>query len=175
MAEPILPPKAKLFMGIIFASEVHLYKIEKALNRKYGRVDYRSRPIRLDQTASSRDGNRSQYRIFIAFEKLIKREDIAAIKLYSNKLEKRFVENSRRRVNIDPGYLTLSNVYIASCKEYFHRVYLKKGVYLENEYRYVSRRFQPWDWTYPDYRTAEYLAFFHDLRQLYYRQIRNSD
>lgn len=171
MAEHIIPPKAKLFVGIIFSSEVHLYKTERALVRKYGEIDYRSHPILFDNTVHYRDGNRAQCKLFISFQKLIRREDIAAIKLMTNRLEKRFIENEKRRVNIDPGYLTLSNVFVASCKEYFHRIYLEKGVYLENEYRYVSRHFQPWDWTYPDFRKPEYLAFFHDLRRLYYRQL----
>jgi len=51
-------------------------------------------------------------------------------------------------------------------------VYVGKGVYVENEYRYVAKHYQPWEWTYPDYRKKEYLQFFETLRSIYYEQIK---
>jgi hypothetical protein len=112
-------------------------------------------------------------KVFYSFKKLIRREEIVAIKLYTNKLETRLSPKGLRSINIDPGYLTLSNVFLATCKEYFHRTYLSRGVFLENEYHYIAKKFQPWDWTYPDYRKPEYLYFFHEIRRIYYIQIRN--
>jgi hypothetical protein len=51
-------------------------------------------------------------------------------------------------------------------------VYLGKGVYLENEYKYVEKRFQSWEWTYPDYKKQEYLSFFYNIRRIYHNQLR---
>ena len=39
------------------------------------------------------------------------------------------VANAMRQINIDPGYITLNNVVVASTKELPHRVYLDKGMY----------------------------------------------
>ncbi|OHD65411.1 MAG: hypothetical protein A2176_15775 [Spirochaetes bacterium RBG_13_51_14] len=174
MSEPVIPPRAKLFIGIIFNSEEILRAVEKILYRKFGDIDYRTKNIPFTHTRYYREMGPAQFKILLSFRKLIWRDDIVEIKLYTNRIEKRFSENKIRKVNIDPGYLTLSNVYLATCKEFFHRMYLRKGVYLENEYRYVARRFQPWEWTYPDYLKQDYLFFFHEVRRMYHNQMSGS-
>lgn len=172
MSEPVIPAKAKLFVGILFSTEDVLYAVEKLLIRKFGDIDYRTKNIPFVHTKYYSDMGSAQYKALLSFRKLIRREDIVEIKLYANRLEKRFSENKTRKVNIDPGYLTLSNVYLATCKDFFHRTYLRKGVFLENEYRYVAKRYQPWEWTYPDYQKPEYLFFFHEVRRMYHNQLR---
>jgi hypothetical protein len=171
MSEPFIPSKAKLFIGVIFNSEEILHAVETVLLKKFGEIDFRTKNIPFLHTKYYSDMGPSQFKVLLSFKKLIKREQIVEIKLVTNKIEKRFSENKIRKANIDPGYLTLSNVYLATCKEFFHRVYLRKGVYLENEYRYVAKRYQPWEWTYPDYQKPDYLFFFHEVRRLYHNQI----
>lgn len=170
MSDPVIPPKAKLFIGIIFNTEGILADVEKILVNKFGEIDYRTKNIPFVHTKYYSDMGSARFKVLLSFRKLIRREDIVEIKLYTNKIEKRLSENKIRKANIDPGYLTLSNVYLATCKEFFHRAYLRRGVYLENEYRYVAKRYQPWEWTYPDYQKPEYLFFFHEVRRIYYNQ-----
>jgi len=67
-------------------------------------------------------------------------------------------------VNLDPGYVTPAKLVLASCKDYTHRAYLARGVYAEPTLAYTGGRWQAHPWTYPDYRTAEYHAFFDRLR-----------
>ena len=111
-------------------------------------------------------------KIILSFTKLINREDVVKIKLHTNKIESLISGKGPRIINIDPGYLTLSNVFLASCKEFYHRIYLGKGIYLENEYRYTSKQFHFWEWTYPDYKKQEYLDFFYAVRKRYHEQIK---
>lgn len=171
MAEPMIPRKAKLFTGIIYNSEEILQAAEKSLTKKFGEIDYRSLHIPFTHTRYYDNIGGPLYRVFFSFRKLIPREKIADIKLFTNKLEKKVSGKEKRRINIDPGYLTLSNVFLASCKDYFHRVYIGKGVYLENEYRYVGKEYRFWEWTYPDYKKYEYLDFFYSIRNIYRKQL----
>ncbi len=171
MAQPTIPPKAKLFIGLLTARDDVLFHAINILEKKYGIIDLQSDPIPFSHTDYYSSMGKNLYKVFVSFVKLINREDIAKIKLFTNKVEQKFLHNGIRTINIDPGYLTLSNVFLASCKDYFHRVYVGKGVYLENEYRYVAKHYQPWEWTYPDYRKKEYLQFFETLRIIYYEQI----
>lgn len=171
MAEPIIPKKAKLFIGIIFNSEEMLSGAEVILIKKYGEIDFRTLNIPFNHTGYYDEIGTGLYRVFFSFKKLIPRDEIAAVKLFTNKIEKKISGKDKRRINIDPGYLTLSNVFLASCKEYFHRAYVGKGIYLENEYRYVGKKFEFWDWTYPDYKKFEYLDFFYQIRKTYKIQI----
>ncbi len=103
---------------------------------------------------------RDLFRVLLSFRKLVRREDIVEIKLFTNRLEKKLSGKDRRIVNIDPGYLTLSNVFLASCKEYFHRAYLREGVYLENEYRFVARHYEPWTGRIPITGSRSISTFF---------------
>jgi hypothetical protein len=70
-----------------------------------------------------------------------------------------------RPANIDPGYLTLGNVVLASTKDAFHRVWLGRGIFAEVEMTWSAGRFEPLPWTYADYRTAGALAFFGEARE----------
>ncbi len=172
MAIPEIPPKAKLFTGMIANSNEIAEKAEIALIKRYGEIDFKTMKIPFNHTDYYNNIGINLFRIFMSFEKLIRREDIVDIKLYTNRLEEKVSGKDKRRINIDPGYLTLSNVYLASCKEYFHRTYLSKGIYLENEYKYMGKEYQPWEWTYPDYRKQDYLNFFYNIRGIYHRQLR---
>ncbi|HEY1407116.1 MAG TPA: DUF4416 family protein [Spirochaetota bacterium] len=171
MAEPIIPVKAKLFIGVISGDERLVHLAGEKFARRYGRVDLSTARIPFTHTDYYNKLGANLYRVFFSFEKMIRREDIVAIKLHTNALEIALSGKGERKINIDPGYLTLSNVFLASCKEYFHRTYLGKGIYLENEYKYIERSYRFWDWTYPDYKKKEYLDYFHNLRQIYYSQI----
>lgn len=171
MSDMTIPPKAKLFISVIYSSDDILTETEKRLVKKFGSVDFRTRSLPYVSGELFREKGAAQLRIFISFAKLIRREKIVSAKKYTESLEKRFMENGVQGAKIDPGYLTLSNVFIATGRDYFHRTYIGKGVYLENEYRYVAKRYQPWEWTPPDLHKPENIFFFHEVRILYQRQI----
>jgi len=173
MAKPEVPVKAKLFTGILYSDENACERAEIILKKKYGTVDIQTDHITFDHTTYYDSMGPDLKKRILSFTKLINREDIVKIKLHTNKIESRISGKGSRIINIDPGYLTLSNVFLASCKEFYHRIYLGKGIYLENEYRYAAKQFHFWEWTYPDYKKKEYLDFFYTMRKKYHEQIRH--
>ena len=70
-----------------------------------------------------------------------------------------------RPLNIDPGYLTLTKLVLASCKDRAHRIYLSQGIYAEECLYYLDRRWQSRPWTYPDYQREDFQAFFEAARE----------
>ncbi|MBI4231683.1 DUF4416 family protein, partial [Candidatus Peregrinibacteria bacterium] len=71
------------------------------------------------------------------------------------------------------GYLTLSGLVLASMKDFAHRIYIAKNVYAEVTLTWRhDKGFEPMAWTYPDYKSEGYLAFFIKVRDIYYKQIR---
>ena len=74
-----------------------------------------------------------------------------------------------RPVNLDPGALSLGKFLLATTKDQAHRIYLRAGIYAETTLRFQDHAFQPWPWTYADYRQPEVLAFLGTARD-YYRQ-----
>jgi hypothetical protein len=77
----------------------------------------------------------------------------------------------RRRVDVDPGYLTRTKLVLATTKDYAHRVYLGRGIYAEVTLSYRQGAFHPWPWTYPDYASPEYAPQLEAMRRLYLRQL----
>jgi hypothetical protein len=108
-----------------------------------------------------------------AFERLIDPADLPAIKHSTNALEQAFATESPRPeprpINLDPGYLTLAKLVLATTKDQAHRLYLRDGIFAEITLQFRDGRFQPWPWTYADYRLPEVLAFLAEARA-WYRQ-----
>jgi hypothetical protein len=105
---------------------------------------------------------------FLAFERLVDPAVLAGIKVATNKWEAEYAALRRhpehRPLNLDPGYITPAKLVLASTKDHAHRIYLGAGIYAEVTLNYRQRQWQPLEWTYPDYRRADYQAFFTHCR-----------
>ncbi len=111
-------------------------------------------------------------RQFASFERLVNPGELAHIKILANELEGRIcyecgLPETQRRVNIDPGYISLSKLVLATTKEHSHRVYLRDGIYAESTLHYEGGKWAAWPWTYPDYADTRYHAFFERVRERY--------
>jgi hypothetical protein len=106
---------------------------------------------------------------FVACEQLIDPGELARIKCETNAWEVEYAALGRhtepRPLNLDPGYITPAKLVLASTKDHAHRLYLHSGVYAEVTLAYRGRQWQPLEWTYPDYRRADYQAFFTACRE----------
>ena len=92
------------------------------------------------------------FRKLISFEKLIKPETLSDIKLFTNSIEnEHLAEGGKRIVNIDPGYISLEKLVLATGKNFAHRIYLRNGIYADLTLVYKNGDFQPLEWTFPDY------------------------
>jgi hypothetical protein len=173
------PIPVKLFMGLILAQGFDLKMIKNELISHFGRIDLEC-PIRpfnhTDYYIKEMGSNLN--RCFLSFADPVPPDHLAQIKLLTNRLEiqrgKVAGETICRRVNIDPGILSLSNVILATTKNRAHRIYLSNGIYAEITLIYSKTRgWQPLDWTYPDYRIPSTIDFFCGIREKYYLQIRD--
>jgi hypothetical protein len=95
---------------------------------------------------------------------------LAAIKRQTNEWEAEYAglktHREPRPLNLDPGYLTLAKLVLASTKDHAHRIYLGEGIYAEVTLSFRRGGWQPFDWTYPDYRRQDYQDFFTRCREL---------
>ncbi|MFN4132318.1 MAG: DUF4416 family protein, partial [Caldimicrobium sp.] len=82
------------------------------------------------------------------------------------------LEGGKRRVNLDPGYLSLSKVVLSTFKDYSHRLYLGRSVYGEVTLIFREGSFQPLPWTYPDYKNEKVIEVFNKARSFYKERIR---
>lgn len=95
---------------------------------------------------------------------------LASIKILTNEWEAEYARLAGhpepRPLNLDPGYLTLAKLVLASTKDHAHRIYLADGIYAEVTLSYRGKSWQPFDWTYPDYRRGDFQEFFTASRNL---------
>jgi hypothetical protein len=115
---------------------------------------------------------------FLAFDRLIDPASLPAIKRRTNELEKSYQRQSAhpesRPINFDPGYITEAKLVLASTKDHAHRIYLSDGIFAEVTLHLQQKVWQPWPWTYPDYRRADYQEFFSTCRQQLRTKLRSS-
>lgn len=106
---------------------------------------------------------------FFLFDRPFDPGDLAEIKLQTNRWEQEFAAQAdyaeARPLNLDPGYLTLAKLVLASTKDHAHRIYLGRGIYAEMTLQFRAGGWQPLEWTYPDYRRPDFQAFFTAGRQ----------
>jgi hypothetical protein len=168
------PAPVQLFCGLLVAPAVSQSDVEEALQQQFGAIVLRSQAFPFAQTAYyTPEMGEGLTRLYLAFAPLINISALAAVKHTTNRLEARWAAGpGQRRVNLDPGYLDLGKVVLASTKNHAHRLYIGAGIYAEVTLRYQKKRFQPWEWTYPDYRLPATLSFFQQLRDIYKARLR---
>lgn len=164
----------KLIIGFIFKEENILNEAKAILVRRFGKIDFESQTLPFVHTDYyEKEFGEDLKRKFISFTKLVLPCDLPKIKIITNKIETKLSSGSSRLINIDPGYLDLAKLILASTKDYKHRIYLNRGIYAEVTLFYQDKTFQSWQWTYPDYKTPEYIAIFNRIRQIYAQQIKD--
>ncbi|MCM8796097.1 MAG: DUF4416 family protein [Candidatus Omnitrophica bacterium] len=171
MGELKRPKPVKLIVGFIFQQEFILNQAKKILKKYFGLIDFESQILPFEHTRYyEKEFGYPLKREFVSFKRLIIPSRLAKIKIITNKIENRLALSGRRRINIDPGYLNLSKVVLATTKDYKHRIYINKGIYEEVTLFYENKTFNAFAWTYPDYKTPEYIAIFNRIREIYLQQ-----
>ena len=168
MAEFRKVEPVKLIFAVTFAQGVDLNTVEERLIYLYGQVDDRSIEFDFSYTDYyEREMGKHLRKLFISFENLINPGELAQIKTETNVIEKEFAEKNRRRVNLDPAYLSGSKLVVASAKNFAHRVYIGKGVYGDLQLQYRHNDFRPHPWTFPDYKSDSVIDFLKRVREKY--------
>jgi len=174
--EPVL-----LVVGLLTGCPEAVAWVEQRLGQAFGPVLAKGGPFAFTESDyyARTMGQGLAFRFF-AFQNLIRPEWLGPIKRYTNRLETTYAVHAQhgelpgghllRPINLDPGYLHHSKWIMATTKDQSHRVYLGEGIYADPMLHFVRGRWQPWPWTYPNYRRADYLELFATLRSLYLEQ-----
>jgi hypothetical protein len=156
-----IPSKVKLIVGILGENREILKSIRERLVAELGAEEQVMEAIPFSWTRYYSDElGENPWRSFVSYEALAAREGLVDVKLFTNALEKEFSRADKRRINLDPGYLTLGQLFLASTKDQRQRVYIRDGIYVEPTLYFEDGTFRPFPWTYRDYQSPEYLEYF---------------
>ena len=168
MGTPKTPDKALFFVSTLFSDPDVFVAACAELEKTFGPVLMESPTWPWDYSEHYSDEMGSALsRRYLFFEAPIGQDEIAAAKLATNELEERFSGEGKRRINLDPGYLTLAKVVLASTKDYSHRLYLGKGIFAELTLMYQQGKFAGTVNTYRDYLDERSLRVFSLARRLF--------
>lgn len=174
MAEPKTFQKSALVIGVLSTLESHHADILSTLQANFGPLELES-PVMDFPFTDYYDAEMLAHpvRYLLLFRNLVDPSTLADLKLRTNALE-RTLSPTARRVNLDPGLLSLSSFILATCKDRAHRIPLHSGIYAEVTLIYQSHSFQPLPWTYADYRSPALLATLQTFRTRYRDLLRSA-
>ncbi len=173
MGEIFEQKPVKLVTSVIFRDKKYLEQAENGLEELFGPQDVPTLECPFDYTEYYRDEfGGSLSRKLICFKRLLGKENISEAKLGTNELEKRSASGGKRRVNIDPGYVTEAKLVLLTTKDYTHRVYIGRKIFAESTLFFQDGTFRPWPWTYPDYASRKMVEYYNSVREKYMEEIR---
>src|SRR5574344_1115047 len=183
MSEIKAEKEVLLFIGIIYDEKIvsKIFELEKKLEDMFGKIFLKTESFNFDYTTYyNLEMGDILKKKFYAFENMILESKLAEIKVSTNDIEKQFSENNKQKINLDPGFVDLSKVVLASAKDFSHRIYIGKEIFAEITLMYsnskkdkklisenveiekdsLNYKFLPW--TYPDFKSKNYLKFFEE-------------
>ncbi len=162
--------KALLLVGVLYAKEEYYLKAKERLAGMFGPIVMETAPRAWDYTDHYEEElGPDILRRFLFFGNLIQQDSLVEIKLFTNSLEAELSTGGKRNVNLDPGYMTMAKVVLASTKDYSHRICLGRGIFAEVALSYIRDGFKPYYYTYRDYRDEHHLKLFHEARKRFLR------
>lgn len=178
MGEIKQPLPVLLFMAV-FSSDVAAFDWSRdRAEARFGPIQLESKPFRFDtftQYYAASMGEVIVKRLW-AFRQLIDPAKLPEIKRITNSWEDDYKglssENVQRPLNLDPGYVDLGKLILASTKDHAHRIYLDNGIFAETTLMYTRKIWQALPWSYPDYQSEGYKQFLDQCRD-YLKSTRN--
>ncbi|MCL2688424.1 MAG: DUF4416 family protein [Chitinispirillia bacterium] len=173
MAEIKEVSPVKYFAAILYRDKTAFEQAVHAIEERWGSIDITGKDRLFDVTAYYEPEMGSPlFRRLVSFHSLFCPSLLADIKIACNEIEQKLSVNSKRTVNIDAGYLDHNKVLLASAKEAGQKIYMGKGIYADLAGRYKAGRYQPFEWSFPDFRDGRYDSELLKMRTEYLKQIK---
>ena len=144
MARPRAPQPVKLFCGLLSGDPDLLQRAKQLLRRRVGPIDLESEIRTFDQTEYYLDEMGPDLkRQFVCFDAPSHPDALAGIKHETNAIEDEIAHQCAalelpRPVNLDPGYIGLGKLVLATTKDNSHRIYIGQDMYAEVTLRYMD-------------------------------------
>jgi hypothetical protein len=176
MSIPKESPKVKLVSSLFSTEDDLIRNVIKQMKGHLGSVDWVSEKLVFDRTEYyAKEMGWPLFRRFISFSKPISPDSLVDVKLLTNAIENGHLVKKKRRINIDPGYISLERLVLATGKNYTHRIYLDKGIYADLTLVFHAGTFMPLTWTYPDYADEKVIRYFNMVRAGYLHYLREEE
>ena len=165
------PKPVLLFMAVFSSMESAFDWVRKRAEAQWGALALESEPFPFESFTdyyAPTMGTTLPKRLW-AFENPIQPDLLPKVKCLTNDWEAEFTSITtspvERPLNIDPGYVDLGKLILASTKDHAHRIYLSDGIFAETTLIYTQKQWKPLPWSYADYKSAGYQEFLTQCRE----------
>ena len=168
MASPAAPAFVKLFVITLHNDISILDASMRAFEVEWGETDFISEDFDFDETNYYEpEMGPSLKRRFYSFRDLLSPDRIVEAKLHCNVIEEQFLQDGKRRVNLDAGYLDTYKVVLASAKFGGQKIYLRDGIYADMTLTMYKGKWESFLWGFPDFKSRKYDDVLCKIRDLY--------
>ena len=164
--------RVKRIAGVLYPTDELLRWSIDELTKLWGVPEIISKPVAFDKTNYYDDIAPNLLRTFLCFPGLNDAGELTEWKRTSIAIEAKS-RQPVRAVNIDPGYVDGARLILASTKDHAHRIYLRDGIYGEVTMRYRFKKWQSFDYTFPDFASGVYDEFLSQVRRLWLQEVRD--
>lgn len=164
-----------LLVAAFGATEEAIALGKERVEAAFGTIARESRTYRFDDFTGyyAKEMGDALPKRFWVFEKLADPGDLADIKRQTNAWEEEIGNSlfnagraaTPRPLNLDPGYIELGKLILASTKDHAHRIYLRDGIFAETTLMYSKKQWQALPWSYADYKDENNQKFFTECRE----------
>lgn len=167
-------PPVQLVVGVLEADPGRFAAARRLLVEAFGAEEGLHGPWPFDLTNyyAGEMGSPDIRRWFLAYAEPVLSEQLAEVKLITNRIEEELALEGRRRVNLDSGYLDFHKLVLASAKFHTCKIHLGRGIWADLTLLYHDGRWAPLPWSFPDFRDDRYYAALTAIRAAYREKMR---
>lgn len=170
MAHPERVEPVMVLVSVIHRSDEALKRAAAGLEETFGSPRLRSEPYRFDMSPYyEEEMGTALQRVWLVFGRLDDPARLPGWKLSCYRLEGRLSTDGRRTVNLDPGYMDLGKLVLASFKPAPEKVYMGDGVWAHTCLLYGHGRFTAPEHSFPDFADGRFDEFLTEVRRAYRR------
>jgi hypothetical protein len=170
MSQPLEPAPVLRICSCLIGDRSLLPAVEAELVRAFGDVALKSPAFPFDDS----DYYREIERFWYCFGALCGAEFLPDARRTTGRIEASFAVDGKRRVNLDPGYLDLGKLVLASLKQAPDKIYMGRGVWAHTCLRYRFGELTAPDHSFADFRDGRFNGFILEARKLYKSLLRES-
>lgn len=159
--------KTLLFFALMAVSKEDLLKYSESFaHQTDSKIIKKSPVIRFDKISEyyCREMGPIILKQLFLTDKIINCFDLAKYKKLAISTENDNKVHGKRLYNIDPGYINLSQIVLASTKFSPHRLPVDDNIWAEITLLRIDRMWKNLIWTYQDYKTDEFRNFMEEIR-----------
>ncbi len=156
-----------LFIAVMYSSEDIFNKAKNDLIAKYGNIKAESFAYDFSFTDYYKDemGSNLKKR-FLIFNKEISKQDLIEIKFFITEIEKKYSQDNKRTIYIDPGYLSSKELVLATFKQRSFKEKIHDKVWLHKVLEFNENNIKHFFHTFADYKLKENQQFLLDEKPL---------